>query len=200
MITAGIGEWRATGAKAWMPVFLSHLTRAYADIGKFDGARRCIDDAITTVAATNERWFEAEVHRIAGEIALMSPEEDNANAEAYFERALAVARKQQAKSWELRAAMSMARLLRDQGKRDEACELLAPVYGWFTPRGSTRSLDSGAKCRSECRRRTRRQPSMIPRQAAGVRPGAAPQGRGPSSRASRSTRDSRPRTSPMRSE
>jgi predicted ATPase len=62
----------------------------------------------------------------------MSPEPDPARAEAYFDRALAVARQQQAKSWELRAAMSMARLWRDQGKRDKARELLAPVYGWFT--------------------------------------------------------------------
>ena len=79
-----------------------------------------------------ERWFEVEANRIAGEITLMSPEPDPAKAEAYFDRALAVARRQQAKSWELRAAMSMARLWRDQGKRDEARELLAPVYGWFT--------------------------------------------------------------------
>ena len=79
-----------------------------------------------------KRWFEAEVHRIAGDIALKSPEPDAAKAEAYFERALSVARKQQAKSWELRAAMSMARLWRDQGKREEARDLLAPVYGWFT--------------------------------------------------------------------
>ena len=69
---------------------------------------------------------------MAGDIALMSPERDEAKAEAYFERALAVARAQQAKSWELRAAVSMARLWRDQGKRDEARGLLAPVYGWFT--------------------------------------------------------------------
>ena len=73
----------------------------------------------------------AEVHRIAGEIAL-SPEPDAAKGEAYLERALAVARKQQAKSWELRAAMSMARLWRDQSKRLEALDLLASVYGWFT--------------------------------------------------------------------
>ena len=81
---------------------------------------------------TKERWYEAEVNRIAGEIALKSPEPDPAKAEAYFEHALSVARKQQAKSWELRAAMSMARLWRDQGKREEARDLLAPVYGWFT--------------------------------------------------------------------
>ena len=87
---------------------------------------------MSTIETTKERWFEAEVSRIAGEIALKSPEPDGAKAEAYFERALAVARQQQAKSWELRAAMSMARLWRDQGKRDEARDLLAPVYGWFT--------------------------------------------------------------------
>jgi predicted ATPase len=82
----------------------------------------------------------AEVHRIAGEIALMSPEPDAAKAEAYLERALTVARRQLAKSWELRAAMSLARLLRDQGKVQQARELLAPVYGWFTEGFDTRDL------------------------------------------------------------
>ena len=72
------------------------------------------------------------MHRVAGEIALKSSTPDVEKAEAYFDRALAVARQQQTKSWELRAAMSMARLWRDQGKRDEARDLLAPVYGWFT--------------------------------------------------------------------
>jgi predicted ATPase len=90
------------------------------------------DEALTLVDKTKERWFEAEVNRIAGEIALKSPEPDVAKAEAHFELALAVARQQQAKSWELLATMSMARFWRDQGKRDEARELLAPVYGWFT--------------------------------------------------------------------
>jgi predicted ATPase len=84
------------------------------------------------IETTNERWFEAEVNRIAGEIAFKSPEAGETKAEAYFERALAVAREQQAKSWELRAAMSMGRLWRDQGKPQQARELLAPVYGWFT--------------------------------------------------------------------
>ena len=88
---------------------------------------------MTTVQTTKERWCEAEVDRIAGdEIALMSPGPDASKAEAYFERALAVARQQQTKSWELRAAMSVARLWRDQGKPQQARELLAPVYGWFT--------------------------------------------------------------------
>ena len=115
-----------------MPWYLSCLARGYVELDQFDDAWRCIGEAMTTVETTNERWCEAEVHRVAGEIALMSPEPDAAKAETYFERALAVARKQQAKSWELRAAMSMARLWRDQGKRDEARDLLAPVYGWFT--------------------------------------------------------------------
>jgi predicted ATPase len=82
--------------------------------------------------APKETMFEAELYRIAGEIALKSPQPDVAKAQAYFERALAVARKQQAKSLELRAAMSMARLWRDQGKCDAARDLLAPVYNWFT--------------------------------------------------------------------
>ena len=77
---------------------------------------------------------------LAGEIALKSPEPDAAKAQAYFERALAVARQQQAKSWELRAAMSLARLWRDQGKVQQARELLAPVYGWFTEGFDTRDL------------------------------------------------------------
>ncbi|MFH0303269.1 adenylate cyclase, partial [Bradyrhizobium sp. 31Argb] len=95
-------------------------------------AWRCLGEATTTMETGGERWFEAEIHRTAGEIELMEPELDAAKAEAYFERARAVARKQRAKSWELRAAMSMARLRRGQGKRNEARELLAPIYGWFT--------------------------------------------------------------------
>jgi predicted ATPase len=92
----------------------------------------CIGEAIAALETTKEKWFEAELNRIGGEIALMSPKQDAAKAEAHFEHALAVAHKQQAKSWELRASMSMARLWCDQGKRDDARDLLAPVYGWFT--------------------------------------------------------------------
>jgi predicted ATPase len=111
---------------------LSYLARTHAELGQFDDAWRCIGEAMTAVETTREKWYDAEVHRVAGEVALKSPEPDAAKAQAYFERALAVARAQQAKSWELRAAMSMARLWRDQGKRDKARDLLAPVYGWFT--------------------------------------------------------------------
>ena len=95
---------------------------------------------MSTTETTKERWFVAEANRIAGEIALKSPKPDAAKSAAYFLHSLAVARKQEAKSLELRAAMSMARLWRDQGRRKEAHELLAPVYGWFTEGFDTRDL------------------------------------------------------------
>jgi class 3 adenylate cyclase/predicted ATPase len=132
MITSGITAWRSTGATLWLPLALSYLARAYAELGQFDDARCSIGDAMTAVETTKESWYEAEVHRMGGEIALMMPEPDAIKAEAYFERALAIARQQQAKSWELRAAKSMARLWRDQGKQQQARDLLAPIYGWFT--------------------------------------------------------------------
>jgi predicted ATPase/ABC-type transport system involved in cytochrome c biogenesis ATPase subunit len=131
-ITSGLMAYRSTGAIVWTPTFLLYLARAHAELGQFDEAWRRTTEAGAAVEATEERWYEAEVNRIAGEIALMSSKQDAARAEASFERALAVARQQQAKSWELRAAMSMARLWRDQGKPQQARELLAPVYGWFT--------------------------------------------------------------------
>ena len=124
----------------YVPWFLLNLARAHAELGQFDDAWRRIGEALTAIETTKEKWHEAEVNRIAGEVALKSPEPYPAKAEAYFERALAVACQQQAKSWELRAAMSMARLWRDQGKRQEARELLAPVYGWFTEGFETRDL------------------------------------------------------------
>jgi predicted ATPase len=132
MITAGLTALQTTGTTFWRPLYVSYLAKAYAELGKFADARRCVDEAATAVRTTKETTFEAEVHRIAGEIEIMSPERDAAKAEMYFDRALAVARKQQAKSLELRAAKSMARLWRDQGKSQQARELLAPVYGWFT--------------------------------------------------------------------
>ncbi len=131
-ISSAITALRPMGLTLWMPSHMSYLARAHAELGQIDDAWRCIAEAITAVETTKETWCEAEINRIAGEIALMSLEQNTSKAEAYFERALAVARAQQAKSWELRAAMSMARLWRDQDKRQQAHDLLAPVYGWFT--------------------------------------------------------------------
>ncbi len=132
MIASGIEAWRSTGASLWMPVYLSHLTGAYADLGRFDDAWRCIDEAMTVIQQTKERWYEADIHRIAGDIALRSPKSQAQKAETFFGHALEVARSQQAKSWELRAAMSLAELRRDQGRGDEGRDLLAPVYNWFS--------------------------------------------------------------------
>jgi len=131
-ISSGIASYRSTGATLLTPLYLLHLTRAYVELGQFEDASRCVGEALTGIETSKERWVEAEAHRIAGEVSLMSPGGSTAKAEAYFDSALAIARAQQAKSWELRAAISMARLWRDQGKRHEAYDLLAPVYGWFT--------------------------------------------------------------------
>jgi tetratricopeptide (TPR) repeat protein len=140
-ITAGLAEFRATGSTFWTPLFSSYLAKAYAELRQLDDAWRSIAEVTTAVQATKETLCEAEVHRVAGEIALLSPERDvSKKAETYFERALAVARQQQAKSWELRAAMSMARLWRDQGKKRQARELFDPVYDWFTEGFDTRDL------------------------------------------------------------
>ena len=140
MLTSGITAERSTGATVSWPSHLSHLAIANAELGQLDDAWRCIGEAMAAIETTRERWNEAEINRIAGEIALMSPKPDETKAQDYFERALAVARQQQAKSWELRAAMSLARLWRDQCKPQQARELLAPVYGWFTEGFDTRDL------------------------------------------------------------
>jgi class 3 adenylate cyclase/predicted ATPase len=133
ILTSAIPKYRAAGTTLGIPSYLSYLAKAHAELGQIDDARRCIAEAITLVEKTKESWCEAEIHRVAGEITLLSPHpDDRKKAEAHFERALLVARAQQAKSWELRAAMSMARLRRDQGKREEARDVLVPLYGWFT--------------------------------------------------------------------
>ena len=107
-ITSGLAACQLTGATAFVPYWSAYLARAHAEAGHFDEAWRRIDEAMTAVETTKERWFEADINRIAGDIALKSPKSDTTKAEAYFERALSIARQQHAKSWELRAAMSMA--------------------------------------------------------------------------------------------
>jgi predicted ATPase len=140
MLTSGIAAYRLTGATLYVPLYMSYLASAHAELGQFDDALRCIDEAITAAEAVKQKVWEAEVYRTAGEITLKVSDPDEAKAETSFECALAIAHRQQAKSWELRAAMSMARLWRDQGKRQQARELLAPVYGWFTEGFDTRDL------------------------------------------------------------
>jgi DNA-binding winged helix-turn-helix (wHTH) protein/predicted ATPase len=132
-ITSGIAISRLQGANLLrMPWYLSCMATAYIELGQLDEAGRCITDAIAAMETTKETWQESEIYRMAGELALISPTPDRTKAEIHFGRALAIARQQQAKSWELRAAASMARLWMDQGKRNEARDLLGAVYGWFT--------------------------------------------------------------------
>jgi DNA-binding response OmpR family regulator/class 3 adenylate cyclase/predicted ATPase len=131
MIASGLAAWQATGSTLWMPCYLSNLALACAELGQADAAARRIGEAIAVVATSKATWCQAEVERIAGEIARRAPEPEPAKAQACFEHALAIARAQQAKAWELRAATSLARLWCDQGRRGAARALLAPVYAGF---------------------------------------------------------------------
>lgn len=133
LITSGIAVSRLRGSNLLrMPWYLSCMTRAYIQLGRTDEARRCMDDAMGAMQTTKETWQELELHCIAGDLALMSSKTDVAKAQVHFDQALAVARRQKAKSWELRSAMRSARLLRDRGERQGANRLLAPIYNWFT--------------------------------------------------------------------
>jgi class 3 adenylate cyclase/predicted ATPase len=154
-ITSGLTEMRQTGTTMWMPVWQSFLTKVKAEIGQFDAASRCSDESMAAMETTKEKWYEAEVNRIAGEVALLSPQPDVVKAEAHFGRALEIARRQQAKSWELRAAMSMARLWRDQGKPHRGRDLLAPVHGWFTEGFNTHDLRQSKRLLDELASRGR---------------------------------------------
>ena len=120
-----------------MPWYLSCLARAHAELGQFGDAWRYSDEAITTMETTKERQCEAEVYRMAGEMALLSPRPDAAKAEAHFGHALVIARKQQAKSWELRAAMSMCGSGASRASRTRLASFsLRSTAG--SPRGLTR--------------------------------------------------------------
>jgi class 3 adenylate cyclase/predicted ATPase len=128
----GMAIYRATGAALWLPYFLTLLAEAHGGAGQPDAGLRCLDEAYTVMDSTQERLYEAQVHRVQGELVLAQAADQHAQAETCFQQALDVARRQQAKAWELRAAMSLARLWQQQGKRAEARTLLAPIYGWFT--------------------------------------------------------------------
>jgi len=131
---------RETGAALWEPYLLALVAEAYAHEGQAEAGRATLAEALAAAQATGERWGEAELYRLQGEWLLRPPGSDTPQAETCFQQSLAVARHQQAKSWELRAALSLSRLWQQQGKRLEAYELLAPVYGWFTEGFDTADL------------------------------------------------------------
>jgi class 3 adenylate cyclase/tetratricopeptide (TPR) repeat protein len=130
LITTGMAGWDEIGFVIWKPCILSLLAEACHGAGQCQAALKHLSEAGRLAQETGERWFQAATLRITGDVrAAMG---DRAGAEASYEEAIAVARQQSAKLWELRAGMSLARLWRDQGKRGKARDLLAPVYGWFT--------------------------------------------------------------------
>ena len=128
----GLADYRATGAETWSPYFLGLLAEAHGRGGQAAAGLRLAADALDRVERTGVRWIEAELHRLRGELLLTVPEADQPEVETCFVRALTVAREQGARLWELRAATSLARLWRDQGRRAEAHDLLAPIHDWFT--------------------------------------------------------------------
>jgi predicted ATPase len=139
-IQQGLAARQAIGIELTQPVYLSLLAEAYAHLRQPSEGLAVIADALTRVATTRECWREADLHRLRGELLLAVTADNHREAEACFRQALTVARQQQAKSLELRAAMSLARLWQQQGKRTEAYALLAPVYGWFTEGFDTADL------------------------------------------------------------
>ena len=123
-----------------MPGFLARLAVAYGQIGQVDEGLHLVTEALAVVDITGERYYEAELYRLHGDLLLRQAVAEAQAAEACFQRALSVARHQQAKSWELRAATSLSRLWQHQGRRAAAYDLFAPVYSWFTEGFDTADL------------------------------------------------------------
>jgi predicted ATPase len=136
----GITAFRATGAALFVPYLCTVLAEVSAHLGHIEDGLQALAEAHTLVEQYEERWWEAEVARLRGVLLLRQPGTSQAEAETWLQRALDVARRQEAKALELRAAMSLSRLWQRQGKRDQARELLAPIYGWFTEGFDTADL------------------------------------------------------------
>ena len=130
LLRSGSTATRATGAELWMPDYIALLARACEIAGQIEEAVTLLDEALQIIERTGECWVAAELNRHKGQLLLRQGHTEA--AEELYRKALSIAREQEAKLWELRAAASLARLRRDQGRHAEAHDLLAPVYGWFT--------------------------------------------------------------------
>ena len=153
-IREGLAAHRATGAEAWRPYYLALLAEMHRKVGQAEEGLRVVAEGLAFVERTEERHYEAELYRLKGELTLQESKVEShkpvlsrvegaqveEEAEACFHKAIAIAQKQQAKSWELRAATSLARLWQQQGKTAEAHDLLVPVYDWFTEGFDTADL------------------------------------------------------------
>ena len=135
----GLAAMRALRIELGWPSYLALLVEAYGNVGQTEAGLTTLTEALATAHRTGERWWETELHRLKGELLLrqVNPTEE---AEACFRQAIEIARQQQAKSLELRAATSLSRWWQQQGKRPEAHDLLAPIYGWFTEGFDTADL------------------------------------------------------------
>jgi predicted ATPase len=139
-INQDLRAYRATGAELMRSYFLALLAEAHSVSGQPEAGLTALTEALTHVNTTGERWYEPELHRLKGELLLAQSLDNHTEAETCFQHALDIARNQQAKSFELRTATSLARLWQQQGKRQEAHDLLAPVYQWFTEGFDTADL------------------------------------------------------------
>jgi predicted ATPase len=140
VLLEGLQSFRATGAGLRIPYYLGMLGDAFTRAGRFEDAHKVLDDALATAEQNDDRFQEAELHRLAGELALTESREDAAAAEASFTRAIALARRRKGKAWELRATMSLARLWQRQRRNEEARAALAAAYGSFTEGFTTPDL------------------------------------------------------------
>ena len=138
LLRSGASAYRVTGAVLLNVYYSTLLALAYEIAGRVDESMTLLDEASQIVERTEERWFAAELNRHKGQLLL--EQGHSAAAEELFRKALSIAEEQGAKLWELRAAASLARLRRDQGRHAEARDLLAPVYGWFTEGFDTADL------------------------------------------------------------
>jgi predicted ATPase len=136
----GAAAWQATGAALFVPYLCTLMAEVCDHLGHTAEGLQALAEAHTMIEQQGERWWEAEVCRLRGVVLLRQPGTSQAEAEAWLQRALDVARRQEAKSLELRAAMSLARLWQQQGKQAEARDLLAPIYDWFTEGFDTADL------------------------------------------------------------
>jgi class 3 adenylate cyclase/predicted ATPase len=139
LMRRGLAAYRATGAQVWTPHLLALLARAHESLGEVEDALMQLDDALKIVETTGERWLVGELFRQKGQLVLRQGRSES--AENLYLKALNLAREQEAKLWELRAALSLARLRRDQSRCAEARDLLAPVYDWFTEGFDTPDLN-----------------------------------------------------------
>jgi predicted ATPase len=150
-LRAGLDSYRAVGSRIWRSQSLALFADACLATGRIEEGLSAVREALSEVEETDTRFYESELNRLEGELLLASEDPDESRGEASFRKAIAIARGQQAKSWELRAATSLTRLLARQHKHDEARALLAPIYGWFTEGFGTADLKEAKGLLNELR-------------------------------------------------